>query len=378
MAEISALKMQLVSSATNLNDDADARAAVEECLAKLKQLTPAAHVSPDAGHSIEAFKEALKARGTHGIVTIGRKFKSMDDDGSGKLCYDEFKKACKEVKLAVSETDLMRLFRAFDSDASGYITFDELLQGLKGPLVPRRKDMVAMAFKILDKTGDGVVTMHDIQGRYDAKKHPDVIAGTKTAQQVLEEFLSVFDGRESKGTITYGEFEQYYSCVSASVDDDDYFELMIRNAWHISGGEGWCANTTCKRVLVVASDGSQKVVEIQNDLGLDVTNVNAVKAHLIKQGITDIKGIALYGDFVENAQNPATPPRTSLAGGPVARADGARRTASNVVFGQGDVDTAPRTLASHAKPPPAVAQVNDPVGRRANGALHSKSNITFG
>ncbi len=47
------------------------------------------------------------------------------------------------------------------------------------------------------------------------------------------------------------------SLLGASVDDDDYFELMIRNAWHISGGEGWCANTTCKRVLVVHSDGSQ-------------------------------------------------------------------------------------------------------------------------
>ncbi len=45
--------------------------------------------------------------------------------------------------------------------------------------------------------------------------------------------------------------------MSASVDDDDYFELVIRNAWHISGGEGWCANTTCKRVLVLHEDGSQ-------------------------------------------------------------------------------------------------------------------------
>ena len=33
MGDIAALKMQLVSSATNLNDDAAARAAVEECLA---------------------------------------------------------------------------------------------------------------------------------------------------------------------------------------------------------------------------------------------------------------------------------------------------------------------------------------------------------
>jgi hypothetical protein len=38
---------------------------------------------------------------------------------------------------------------------------------------------------------------------------------------------------------------------------------MIRNAWHISGGEGWCENTTNLRVLVTHSDGRQTVEEIK-------------------------------------------------------------------------------------------------------------------
>ena len=48
--------------------------------------------------------------------------------------------------------------------------------------------------------------------------------------------------------------------MSASIDDDDYFELMIRNAWHIAGGVGACENTTIPRHLVTGKDGSQKVV----------------------------------------------------------------------------------------------------------------------
>jgi hypothetical protein len=48
--------------------------------------------------------------------------------------------------------------------------------------------------------------------------------------------------------------------VSASIDRDDYFELMIRNAWHIAGGEGACANTTIPRHLETGPDGKQKVV----------------------------------------------------------------------------------------------------------------------
>lgn len=51
--------------------------------------------------------------------------------------------------------------------------------------------------------------------------------------------------------------------MSASIDEDDYFELMIRNAWHISGGEGWCANSSCRRVLATHEDGRQTVEEIK-------------------------------------------------------------------------------------------------------------------
>jgi hypothetical protein len=31
------------------------------------------------------------------------------------------------------------------------------------------------------------------------------------------------------------EFVDYYGNISASIDDDDYFLLMIKNAWNISG-----------------------------------------------------------------------------------------------------------------------------------------------
>jgi len=34
---------------------------------------------------------------------------------------------------------------------------------------------------------------------------------------------------------------------------------MMRNAWHIAGGEGACANTTIPRHLVVGPNGEQKV-----------------------------------------------------------------------------------------------------------------------
>jgi hypothetical protein len=81
--------------------------------------------------------------------------------------------------------------------------------------------------------------------------------------------------------VTAEEFIKYYGNVSSSIDDDDYFELMIRNAWHISGGEGWCANSSCRRVLVGHSDGSQTVEEIK------VSSVSPTfcAAHLFSQRV---------------------------------------------------------------------------------------------
>ena len=34
------------------------------------------------------------------------------------------------------------------------------------------------------------------------------------------------------GSVSVEEFIEYYTNVSASIDDDRYFELMMRNAWN--------------------------------------------------------------------------------------------------------------------------------------------------
>ena len=44
------------------------------------------------------------------------------------------------------------------------------------------------------------------------------------------------------GKVTFNEFMDYYSNVSASIDDDAYFELMIKNAWNLDNkkfGKAW-------------------------------------------------------------------------------------------------------------------------------------------
>eukprot|EP00180_Rhodochaete_pulchella_P000135 Plantae.Rhodophyta-Rhodochaete_pulchella.ctg1088.p1 GENE.Plantae.Rhodophyta-Rhodochaete_pulchella.ctg1088~~Plantae.Rhodophyta-Rhodochaete_pulchella.ctg1088.p1 ORF type:complete len:133 (+),score=30.27 Plantae.Rhodophyta-Rhodochaete_pulchella.ctg1088:295-693(+) len=128
---------------------------------------------------------------------------------------------------------------------------------------------------------------------YDVSENPDVASGKLTVEEALAEFMSQWEGGKADGKITKDEFLDYYKDVSASIDEDDYFELMIRNAWHISGGEGAYENTANRRVLVVHSDGTQEVVEIKNDMGIDAEDVDLMRARLEEQGVTDIKRISL-------------------------------------------------------------------------------------
>ena len=133
--------------------------------------------------------------------------------------------------------------------------------------------------------------------KYNASKHPDVLSGKTTERKVLLEFLDCFDvGGVKDGVVTFDEFCNYYANISASIDDDDYFELMIRNAWHISGGEGWSANTANRRVLANCKDGRQTVEEVKNDLG--TRDSEELLRRLRLQGI-DASGIDERGGMKE-------------------------------------------------------------------------------
>ena len=157
-----------------------------------------------------------------------------------------------------------------------------------------RKQLVRQAFNIMDTTGDGFVTTEDIMRCYDFSAHPSVIGGMITEDEAAREMLEVFEhGGDVDGKVTWAEFLDYYKGISLSIDNDDYFELMIRNAFHISGGQGAAENSSNKRVLVVHSDNSEEVVEIKNDMGLNLRDKNEVIRRLERQGVQDIYKVKL-------------------------------------------------------------------------------------
>ena len=211
----------------------------------------------------------LKRAGSDGLRAVGRVMKMMDDDGSRTLSKNELKNGLSDWGLDLNYSEVDGLFSFFDRDNSGSISFDEFLKGLRGPMSDRRKKLVEMAFRVVDKTGDGEVTVQDLKGVYDCSQHPDVVSGDFTEDDILARFVDTWDQGEKDGVVTLEEFMDYYADVGASIDGDDYFELMIRNAWHIGGGEGEFENSTNLRVLCLFKD---KTVSASNQPNRTKTN----------------------------------------------------------------------------------------------------------
>jgi calcyphosin len=206
--------------------------------------------------------DTLKARGANGIRGLGIVFRRMDNNGDKKMDRNEFMWGLRENGHTLSPSEFERIFKYFDKNNDGKVSYDEFLRGIRGDLNERRSALIMQAYRKLDRTGDGVVNLEDIAGQMDVTFHPKFKSGEMSKNDILNEFMAQWDTQKRDGQVTPEEFLDYYKDVSASIDEDDYFELMIRNAWHLDGGEGQYENTTIKRTMVQDAAGNQRVVKV--------------------------------------------------------------------------------------------------------------------
>jgi len=185
-----------------------------------------------AKNALELIQAKMLARGASSFKHFQRRFLIMDDDRSKKLSFEEFKTGLKDIGVNVPDDKLMEAFRAFDKDGSNNIDMNEFVQTLSPKMNAARKDLVLQCFLLMDKTGDRVITVKDLIGSYNVSKHPKYLSGEWTETKVYKEFLKTFEAEgHEDGNVTCEDFMLYYASLSASIDNDAYFRLMMRNSW---------------------------------------------------------------------------------------------------------------------------------------------------
>ncbi|XP_064477304.1 calcyphosin-like protein isoform X2 [Ornithodoros turicata] len=175
---------------------------------------------------VEKLRLLCLQRGSTGILGLG----------SGDLSREEFVKGLDDSGLSpfLSDDDYDKLFEQFDADSSGAIKFDEFIRAIRPRMGPSREAMVMKAFEKLDRSGDGQITFEDIQGVYSVQSNSEYLNGQRTKKELLTRFLANFEeGGVVDGIVTKEEFLDYYAGVSASIDEDGYFDLMMRTCWKL-------------------------------------------------------------------------------------------------------------------------------------------------
>ena len=102
-------------------------------LLQIKDCVP----EPSSGPTKEALirlRAALKRRGTRGIFSLAKVFRSMDRDGTDTIELPEFKKGIALMKLNLSPQEEEALFRWLDHDGNRSIDYTEFLSGVRGEI----------------------------------------------------------------------------------------------------------------------------------------------------------------------------------------------------------------------------------------------------
>ncbi|XP_050754467.1 calcyphosin-2 isoform X2 [Gymnogyps californianus] len=177
-------------------------------------------------------RETLSKRGVRVITGLGKYFRQVDKNRNGFLSQAAFKEALKVFHLEIPEGDFESLWLVLDDSKSDKVDYGEFTRAVFGEMNEYRKAFVRKAYMKLDFNKTGSVPMVDIRKCYCAKKHPLVLAGKATEEEIKSSFLETLgESCSDPNEVSYSEFEDYYEGLSIGIMDDDDFVKILRNPW---------------------------------------------------------------------------------------------------------------------------------------------------
>ena len=181
---------------------------------------------------INKAKDIINKRGVESIRSTGRVFRQFDSyDGKDKVNKDDFLFGLRESGINLPKEDQDVILTFFEKNQDGMINFSEFLVALRGKPNDRRQAIIDKAFLKFDKEGNGVIDVTEIRQVYNCSKHPKVVSAEMSEEQVFAMFLKNFNDKNNIGKIDRKEWNDYYSAVSFSIENDDHFVIMMKTTW---------------------------------------------------------------------------------------------------------------------------------------------------
>ena len=171
--------------------------------------------------------------------SLAHHLKSNEDIKDHTTNFETLLSTLKLLQIDINPDDLINFYTCLDYNQTGKVSTDEILRIIAGDITEKRKISVISKFAEMDKEKTGYLPIAYLKKVYNAKFHPDCFLGKKPENEVYDEFMFTFEvfcfmknlGNEQD--ISYLDFVEYYTPISTSIINDNYFEDILLGAWNI-------------------------------------------------------------------------------------------------------------------------------------------------
>ena len=171
--------------------------------------------------------------------SLAHHLKSNEDKSTKTINIETLLSTLKTLQINLNPDDIINFFACLDYTQTGKVITDEILRVIAGDIPEKRKISVISKFAEMDKNKAGLLPISYLKKAYNAKFHPDCFLRKKPENEVLDEFMFTFEvfcflkGIGDDQEISYNDFTEYYTPISASIQDDNYFDDILLGAWSI-------------------------------------------------------------------------------------------------------------------------------------------------
>ena len=209
-------------------------------------------------NSLILFRNLLISRGNKSIFRFQRMLSIYDRNHSGFISFDNFLTIFQAYYINFPISDIKSIFSLFDATSNSLnnnnkneykdismfkIKYDNLLKSIIGKMSIKRQLLVKKVFDSFEKDNEGKIMTSDIKSKFNYKKHPDALSGKNTPNEIYSDFLDFLEtfreyNDNLKGgysfNMSFEEFLDFYSEISMSIEDDDFFEYLLNNCWDLN------------------------------------------------------------------------------------------------------------------------------------------------
>ena len=173
---------------------------------------------------LQRIRNKIVQRGSVGIRGLGRVFRIADDNGDRTIdLKNEFPKLMGDMGVLLNKAEIQAISTLLDQNGDGKISYDEFVRYLGPQMNANRERAVNDVFSKIDVDGSGSIDINDIR-----IKNPQLNSSSQDA--VFKNLMNSFD-KNGDASISKQEFHDYYREMSPNFGTDQQFIETLYNSW---------------------------------------------------------------------------------------------------------------------------------------------------